>query len=225
MKIERYAVGLFAPLLFLAFPSVQADPVLFTTGAKLSDDSTAAAFSGSIELTAADANGGTLVISLTNNSEALNGGYITALAFNNPGPISPLDVSLVTSSGLDSVLGGSIFINEVDAPPVSPFDIGAAVGNSWLAGGSPSSGIGVGETATFTFTLTGNLFGLTTQSFIDTLNAEDGEWLALRFRGFVDGGSSKYGATVVPLPAAAWLFVSALLGLAGIGYRRRMTGA
>jgi hypothetical protein len=29
--------------------------------------------------------------------------------------------------------------------------------------------------------------------------------------------------TAVPIPAAAWLFGSALLGLAGLGYRRRST--
>jgi hypothetical protein len=28
-------------------------------------------------------------------------------------------------------------------------------------------------------------------------------------------------ATVVPIPAAAWLFGSALVGIAGIGYRRK----
>jgi hypothetical protein len=33
-----------------------------------------------------------------------------------------------------------------------------------------------------------------------------------------------FGA-VVPIPAAAWLFGSALLGLAGMGYRRGMTEA
>ena len=31
------------------------------------------------------------------------------------------------------------------------------------------------------------------------------------------------GMTVVPLPAAAWLFGSALVGLAGIGYRRKQS--
>ncbi|MBK1716536.1 hypothetical protein CKO27_02525 [Thiocystis violacea] len=30
-----------------------------------------------------------------------------------------------------------------------------------------------------------------------------------------------YGRTAVPLPAAAWLFGSALLGIVGIGYRRK----
>lgn len=220
MKIEKCAVGLFAPLLMLAVSSAQADPVLFATGDKLSSDSTTAVFSGSIELTAASATEGTLVISLTNSSAASNGGYITALAFNNPGPINPLSVSLSTDSGLTTVLGGPSYNNTIPASPVAAFDIGAGVGSSWLSGGSPTGGIGVGDTGNFTFTLTGNLSGLTTQSFIETLNEDGGEWLALRFRGFDDDGSSKYGTTVVPIPAAAWLFGSALLGMAGIGARR-----
>jgi hypothetical protein len=195
--------------------------VSFTTGAKLSGDSTTAAFAGTIELTSATASGGTLVISLTNQSLASNGGYITAIAFNNPGPISPLSVSLATTSGLDNLLGGSSFSNGVDAKPAKPFDIGAGVGTSWLGGGSPTGGIGVGQTGTLTFTLTGNLAGLTTQSFVDTLNKADGEWLAVRFKGFKDGGSSKYGTSVVPIPAAVWLLGSGLLGLAGLGRLRR----
>jgi hypothetical protein len=132
-----------------------------------------------------------------------------------------LSVSLVTTSGLTSVLGGPVFINKVAAPPVAPFDIGAGVGKSWLAGGSPKGGIGVGQTGVLTFALTGNLAGLTTQSFVDALNAPGGEWLAVRFRGFEDGGSSKYGTSVVPIPAAVWLLGSGLLGLAGLGRFRR----
>ena len=73
MKTRNHAIGLLGPVLLLALSSAQADPVLFTTGAELSSDSTTAAFSGSIELTAASATAGTLEISLTNNSAASNG--------------------------------------------------------------------------------------------------------------------------------------------------------
>lgn len=36
-----------------------------------------------------------------------------------------------------------------------------------------------------------------------------------------NAGGSLAGISVVPIPAAAWLFGSALLGLAGVGYRRK----
>lgn len=43
----------------------------------------------------------------------------------------------------------------------------------------------------------------------------------------VDGRdrTAEYALTTVPLPAAAWLFGSALLGIAGIGYRRKASKA
>ena len=221
MKLRRVFAGLGAPLLLLALSPAHAALVSFATGAKLSGDSTTAAFSGTIDLTSATALGGTLVISLTNQSLLSNGGYITAIAFNNPGPISPLSVSLATTSGLNTVLGGPIYIDTVPAKPAQNFDIGASTGGGWLGAGSPNTGIGVGQTGTLTFTLTGNLAGLTTQSFVDTLNGSGTEWLAVRFRGFKDEGSSKYGASVVPIPAAVWLLGSGLLGLAGLSRRRR----
>jgi len=55
--------------------------------------------------------------------------------------------------------------------------------------------------------------------------------IGIHVQGFADGGSESFintGAipdpfsqTLVPIPAAAWLFGSALLGMLGVGYRRR----
>lgn len=232
MKISPARVAFTLPL-FLATALAHSAPISFGTGDPLSDDSTPAAFSGNIELTGATATGGTLTINLTNDSAPSNGGYITAIAFNNPGPVSPLTVSLATSgdaTGFTNVLGGPIYIDTVPASPADDFDIGAAIGDNWLGSGggagSPAAGIGVGETGQLVFSLGGDLTGLTTQSFIDTLNGDGtdvkgSQWMALRFRGFDDGGSSKYGAGEVPIPAAAWLFGSGLIGLAGMARKRK----
>jgi hypothetical protein len=52
--------------------------------------------------------------------------------------------------------------------------------------------------------------------------ATSGSWYTLPDQGGGLSGVALY-AQVVPIPAAAWLFGSALLGLAGIGYRRKAT--
>jgi hypothetical protein len=61
------------------------------------------------------------------------------------------------------------------------------------------------------------------------------DWAAFTLDGLFAGGwfmvpdgslelsNAQLWGSPVPLPAAAWLFGSALLGMAGIGYRRRQT--
>lgn len=211
-------------LSLVAFSQAQASTILFGTGTKIGT-STNAAFSGSIELVGASATGGTLNISLTNESAVANGGYLTAVAFNNPGPVIKPPITLTSnSSTFDNLLGGSIYIDEIPAKPLDNFDIGAAATNTWLGGGKPTGGVAVGETVNLSFALSGDLSSLTTQSFIDTLttsNSGHSEWMVVRFRGFNDEGSAKYGTSVVPIPGAAWLFGSALIGLAGITRRKK----
>jgi hypothetical protein len=61
---------------------------------------------------------------------------------------------------------------------------------------------------------------------IGTWNGTDTLTLTNFWPGDVPGAISNVAIwsapdTVVPIPAAAWLFGSALLGMAGIGYRRR----
>lgn len=36
-----------------------------------------------------------------------------------------------------------------------------------------------------------------------------------------NNGGAGHGTPVVPIPAAAWLFTSGLIGMAGIGFRRQ----
>jgi len=77
----------------------------------------------------------------------------------------------------------------------------------------------------------GQLFGITTAGSLYSLSisgtniVENSAWTIN-----VDGvalapGEWTDAARVVPIPAAAWLFGSALVGMAGVGYRRRSSEA
>jgi hypothetical protein len=149
----------------------------------------------------------TLDISLTNTSPLANGGYITALAFNNPDDLIT-GVVLVSSDGDFGEIGGAGLDDYQNDIMVSPFgfaDIGASITGDWLGGGSPVTGIAVGSTVTFSFTFTGSGVGaLTTADFMNTfMTGGPPDWLLVRFRGFEDGGSDKVSAVgfpVVPVP-------------------------
>ena len=93
-----------------------------------------------------------------------------------------------------------------------------AIGGSFLGGGNPNPGIGVGQTGMFTFNITASDAGVLTALDFLTGGSFDFNFL-VRFRGFQDGGSDKVGGIVVPLPPALTL---GLLGLACMGAARRL---
>lgn len=187
-------------------------------------------FEALFSLTSINAGESLLTIQIENISPPLNGGYITGLAFNNPG-------NAITSVSLDAapsdfeLMGASSFNNSISASPFGSLDIGSGLSERNFNGsGNPTKGIGVGEIGTFNFRLFGtNLAGLTEQSFIDSLsegagNPDKSVFFLVRFRGFEDGGSDKSvgkvhpdddinANSVVPEPASvlAWLG----LGFAG----------
>jgi len=180
-------------------------------------------FSGTLDYSFTNSTTAALSIVLNNDSDAGNGGFITALAFNNPSDfVSGVVLTLPTTDF--NLLGGATFNNTVNGAPFGQFDIGAGVGTNWEGGGTPSDGIAVGSTETFLFSLTGNnLNTLTDQSFLNALSVGPGDGeghqsLVVRFRGFDDEGSDKV-PYVVPEPATMLLFGSGLLG--GIFARRR----
>jgi hypothetical protein len=166
----------------------------------------------------------TLTVEITNTSPAANGGYITAIAFNNPGN-AITGVTFSTTDADFDLIGDPSFQDDIDAQPLGHMDIGASTSSSWLGGGEPSKGIAVGVTETFTFEFTGTgLSGLTVADFIDEVS-DQGEFFAVRFRGFEDGESDKVPGDRPPgqpIPEPASLItasIGALCAMAGMRLR------
>jgi len=166
-------------------------------------------------------------INLKNTSPEENGGYITAFLLNNPlNSITGIPSWTTTDSDFNR-----LFVNDgLKGAPYGYFDFGASLGtnvNSEFAdGGNPAQGIAVGDTETFTFNLVGTgLDGLTEDSFVNALSqgtgaGYEGQFFAVRFRGFENDGSDKVPGQTdgngdpIPEPATLFLFGPALLGLA-----------
>jgi len=203
-------------------------------------------FTGTLTYTDTNASSATLTIQLTNTSPLANGGYITGFVFNNPSDaITGINFSS-TNPNFD-LLSGPFNVNGTSGVPFGQFDIGTSTGGSFEGPGNPTGGIAVGNSATFTFDLTGTgLDALDAMSFVDTLSTGTGsgggdyQFMVVRFTGFNNGGSDKVPANgtpggpapgptpgpTVPGPAS-WL-----LGCVGFGLvylptrlRRRITPA
>lgn len=169
------------------------------------------AYTGTVNYTALTATTATVTITLTNTSAPANGGYITGVGLLNADNFPSMGVTLATTSNAN-------FANLT--PPVSgsPFGTyrgGAAMGGSWLGGGSPTAGTAVGQTLTLTFNLSGTGAGTMTAASLVGLHSGH-EDLIVRFRGFNNGGSDKVPGTVVPTPGSA-----ALLGFGALALGRR----
>src|SRR5687768_8593736 len=114
-----------------------------------------------------DLTSNTLTITLENTSPTLNGGYITADAFDLLGAAT---ITAFSSTDADFTL--------FPAPPsgggtvsVSPFgdrEFVIGLDNTFLGGGSPTAGIASGSSATFTLTLGGDYSLVTVQSVFDS---------------------------------------------------------
>lgn len=169
-------------------------------------------FTGSLDYLYAGGSQGWLTVSLTNTSDPLNGGFITGFAFNIDSVDNAASATLI--SGSHAFAG----IVNANAAPFGTYDAGAALGGSWIGGGSPNAGIAVGDTGVFVFSvLASDAMNLAAASFI----AGPGYGFVVRLRGFEDGGSDKVpGTTDTPVPAPGAASLLAIAGLVGIRRRR-----
>ena len=163
--------------------------------------------------------GSVLTITLNNTSPDGNGGFIVADAFNLPQGVSVTGYSSPDNENFDTHLDGIVntapFGTRTDV-----ISLGGDLNNAWTgADGNPAQGIGVGQSATFTFLLSGTGVNET-----DVFNSE-----LVRFKGFTNGSSDKTGVhigsdgppTAVPEPATLLLVGPGMAGIVWLRHRRR----
>ncbi|MDE2222728.1 MAG: PEP-CTERM sorting domain-containing protein [Candidatus Omnitrophica bacterium] len=220
MAINKLSLTLIAAAIVLLCSPLKAQALTFDGTGPWGD------YTGSFTYSDISATSAKLTIDLKNTSPLANGGDLTAFAFNNPNN-DITGASLSASDTNFTVIGGSSFNNGINASPYGQFDIGASTGGSFQGSGSPSKGLGVGQTGNFVFSLTGtNLNTLSENLFFNELSTGTGagigyQSMVVRFRGFQNGQSDKVPASVAPEPPSLVLLVLALF-VSGIFFRKKL---
>jgi hypothetical protein len=164
-----------------------------------------------------DSNLRKISVSLMNKSEF--DARLTAFAFNVPDNVTGVNVFTGPANWSDSFSP-----NSINTPgQFGQFDLAGITGSNFN-GGDPNDGIPPSSTFDFEFLLNGTgLDGLTEDSFLGLLsypgnpNDNPQPFIARFQRVGSDGEGSD--VAVVPIPAAAWLLGSGLVGL--LALRRR----
>jgi hypothetical protein len=164
----------------------------------------------------------TLTIQLTNSTTGFTAAYLTGFVFNNPND-QITKISLTNPPGYTSISltfsNGNV--KSDSSGDFGKFDVGVTVGGS----SNPTAGIAMGNTATFTFTLTGtSLNTLTEQSFVNASSSGGSTFFAAQFSGINPGNKSDnvpgtLNPTATPEPGTMLLLAS---GIVGLGICRKM---
>lgn len=177
-----------------------------------SEEMTGSNFSGSLSFNDAT---NILTIDLMNTTPVAVGGFLTAFAFNAP------DAATVTFASTTLATFNQFFTT----PNTSPFnglEYGVGVGDNYNGGGSPMDGLQIGDSATWTFNVSGGTFAAT--DFFTAGDEDRAVGFLTRFRGLADGGSDKVPGvpTMTPIPEPqTYALMLAGLGLVGFMARRR----
>ncbi len=171
------------------------------------------AYTAQVSFSYTSGNTASVTIAVTNTSNAANGGYLTALAVTGS-----TGISAVYCNGCDDLNFGELN-GPVSASPFGDFMAGFSTSSSWTGGGSPSLGLGIGQSASFSFLLQGTESALSVMTAATAFSPTSGYGMAARFRGFNNGGSDKVLAYVIPGPGS--LAVLAVAAACSRGRRRR----
>jgi hypothetical protein len=190
----------------LALPAF-AQTIVFSGDISNSSEQTGSTYSGSIDY---DSGAQEVTISLTNDTPIGVGGRLVAFAFRIESSDPGASATLINST-LASFTNIPAMIN---AGSFGDYHAGAGLSGNFLGGGNPNSGLAIGASATFVFSVSASDAGsLTTADFF-----APSEGFLARFRGLNDGGSDQVPA--VPTPAAA-ITLAMAGGLVGGARRRR----
>lgn len=167
---------------------------------------------------------GILNISLTNTSPEANGGYLVGFAFNVPEGIAFYG-TYEYSAPPESNFFLTYALNSINAAPYGTFDMLVATSDSFEGGGPPQAGLPVNSYASFSFEFRGDVSGVTSEDFLNTLSiptggGTEGTSFVVRFRGFEVNDASDKVPYSVPEPGTMLLLGIGLLGV-GIASRRK----
>lgn len=225
-----------AALVMLGITTVASATPVVIVGDVPNSESQLGDFKATLTYVATNATTATLTVAIENTTPIANGGYLTGFVLNNPN--GAIDITKLLRGASDvtgtELLGVADFDNDdVNGQPFGKFDFGWALGKNFEGGGTPSNGIGVGSSETFTFHIEGTgLDLLTSQDFADTSstpqnsNGKTAIFLA-RFKSLGDDeeDSDKVPGQIEIVPEPASLLVWSLIGLGAIpgavAYRRR----
>lgn len=175
-----------------------------------------------------------LTVVLKNTTSGATAARLTGFVFNIGGNASAtfIDSDDLSTGGVNE----SAFNNtgSESAAPFGTFEAGAALGGDFLGGGSPNSGIAIGDTGIFKFNVAGpDASSLDTLDFFTTDGGNTSYAFAVRFKGINPGGKSdKVPAKIVggnpppppppavPLPPAVWSGL-ATMALSGAYFGRQ----